>query len=162
MLYSQTDRDQALAMRKRRLLVVWVPAVLLLLTAIGSFVWYRINHDESGWIVTGLITILAGAYFIFFYGVYLRPALKYKRHLDYMLDGRKRVTEGILKEVSEAALDHDGIDCYSVMINIGEKDDPEDDRLFYLDAYKSMSEYQAGDRIRVESNDRLIASITRV
>ena len=49
---------------------------------------------------------------------------KYKRHLDYMLDGRKRVTEGILKEIAGVMQDRDGIDCFSVLINVGEKDDP--------------------------------------
>ncbi len=161
MLYSQADRDEALVMRKKRSLVVWIPTILILLLAIGSYVWYRLQHDESGWIVTGLITILGGAYCIFFYGVYLRPVLKYNKHLDYMLDGRKRETVGILKEVSDVAQDHNSIDCYTVLMNVGEKNDPEDDRVFYLDAFKSIAGFQAGDRIRVESNDRMIAGVTK-
>ena len=161
MLYSQSDRDAVLRQRKRRMLAVWIPTAILLLLSIAAFVWYRTNHDESGWIVSGLITILGGAYCIFFYGVYLRPILKYKKHLDYMLEGNKRVTEGYLKEITETVQDHDGIDCYTVLINVGEKNDPEDDRLLYLDAYKSMAGYQTGDRIRVESNDRMIASVTK-
>ena len=111
---------------------------------------------------SALFTILGGAYCIFFYGVYLGPLRKYKKHLDYMFDGRKRVTDGILKEISETLLDRDGIDCYSVMINIGEKDDPEDERLFYLDAYKSMSDFHIGDRVKIESNDRMIASVSKM
>lgn len=161
MLYTQADRDEVLAMRRRRLWVVWAPTALLMLLAIGSFVVYRLNHDETGWGITGLITILAGAYCIFLYGVYLRPVLKYKRHLDYMLDGRKRVTEGFVKEIGQTAQDRDGIDCYSVLLNVGEKNDPEDDRLFYLDAYKSLDGFQPGDRVTVESNDRMIASFTK-
>jgi len=58
--------------------------------------------------------------------------------------------------------DRDGIDCYSVWLNVGEKNDPDDDRLFYLDAYKSMDGFQPGDKIRIESNDRMIASITNL
>ena len=162
MLYTQTDRDEVLAMRKRRMLVVWVPTALLLLLAIGSFVYFRLNHNETAWGITGMITILAGAYCIFFYGVYLRPVLKYKRHLDYMLDGRKRVTEGTLKEIGETVQDRDGIDCYSVLLNVGEKDDPEDDRQFYLDAYKSLDGFHPGDRVIVESNDRMIAGVAKV
>ena len=159
MLYSQADRDTVLAIRQRRMLVVWIPTVLMLLLSIASFIGYRLQHNAGGWIVTGLLTILGGAYCIFFYGVYLRPMLKYKRHLDYMLDGLKRDITGTLKEVSDTAQDRDGIDCYTVMVNVGEKNDPEDDRLFYLDAYKSMAGFAVGDRIRVESNDRMIAGI---
>jgi hypothetical protein len=161
MLYSASERDQVLAMRKRRMLAVWLPTALMLLLSVGVFVWYRLNHDESGWIVSALLTILGGSYCIFFYGVYLRPVLKYKKHLDYMLKGRKRVTEGIFKEIGADVQDRDGLDCYPVRVNVGEKNDPEDDRQFYLDAYKSISGFQAGDRIRIESNDRMIASVSK-
>ncbi len=162
MLYTQNDRDEIMAMRRRRLWIVWAPTALLLLLAVGSFVFYRLNHNETGWGITGLITILAGAYCIFLYGVYLRPALKYKRHLDYMLDGRKRVTEGILKEIGDVVQDRDGIDCYSIMLNVGEKNEPEDDRQFYLDAFKSLDGFKPGDRVTVESNDRMIAAVTKI
>ena len=162
MLYSQSDRDEVIAKVKKRSMIVWAPAALMLLLAIAAFVIYRLRHDASGWIVSAILTILSGAYFIFFYGVYLGPMRKYKRHLDYMLDGRKRVTEGILKEIAEVMQDRDGIDCYSVLINVGEKDDPEDDRLFYLDAFKSMDGFQPGERVHIESNDRMIASVSKI
>jgi hypothetical protein len=162
MLYSQSDRDEVITRVKKRSMIVWVPAAAMLALAIAAFVLYRLRHDESGWIVSAAFTILGGAYAVFFYGVYLRPMRKYKRHLDYMLDGRKRVTEGILKEVSETVQDRDGVDCRCVLMNVGDKDDPEDDRLFYLDAFKSMEDFQAGDRVRIESNDRMIAGILKI
>lgn len=161
MLYSQEDRNTVVAKARRRSWVVWLPAVIFLALAILVFIWYRMNHDTSGWIFSALLTILAGGYFIFFYGVYLGPVLKYKKHLDYMLDGRKRETAGTLKEISETMLNRDGLDCYSVMINIGEKDNPEDDRQFYLDAFKSLDGFQIGDRIRIESNNRMIADVAK-
>ncbi len=161
MLYAETDRQEILSMRKRRMLFVWLPTAILFLVAVASFVYYRLNHDDGGWVVTGLITILSGAYAIFLYGVYLRPVLKYARHISYMLDGRKRVTTGIIKELSTTVLDRDGIDCYAVMLNVGQKDDPEDDRLFYLDTFKSMDGFQTGDTVTIESNDRMIASIQK-
>lgn len=162
MLYSQSDRDAVIAQVKKRSAVVWAPAALLLALAIAAFVFYRLRHNESGWIVSAIFTILGGGYTIFFYGVYLGPMRKYKKHVDYMLDGRKRVTEGILKEISQTVQDREGVDCYSVVINVGEKGDPEDDRQFYLDAYKSMADYQAGERVRIESNDRMIAGVNKI
>lgn len=162
MLYSQADRDAVLAVRNRRRLAVWLPTALVMALAVAAFVWYRLHHDESGWLVSGLLTFLGGAYGIFFYGVYLHPVQKYKRHLDYMLNGRKRVTEGVLIEISDVSMDHDGIDCYSVVLNVGDKNDPEDDRQFYLDAFKSMAGFQAGDRVRMESNDRMIAGVSKL
>ncbi len=162
MLYSQSDRDAVIARVKKRSAIVWTPAAVLLALAVAAFVFYRLRHDESGWIVSAIFTILGGGYAIFFYGVYLGPMRKYKKHLDYMLDGRKRVTEGILKEVTQTIQDREGVDCFSVLINVGEKNDPEDDRLFYLDAYKSMPSFQPGERVRIESNDRMIAGVTKI
>ena len=162
MLYSQADRDAAIAARRKRRLAVWLPTALVEALAIAVFVWFRLRHDETGWWASGLLTFIGGAYCIFFYGTYLWPVKKYKQHLDYMLDGRKRVTEGILREIAQDVQDHEGIDCYSVVINVGGKNDPEDDRQFYLDALKSITGFQAGDRVRVESNDRMIANVSKL
>ena len=46
-------------------MIVWAPAALLLALAIAAFVIYRLQHDASGWIVSAILTILGGAYFIF-------------------------------------------------------------------------------------------------
>ena len=104
MLYTETDRSQATAERAKRLWVVLVPTVLILLAAIATFVWYRLNRDASGWVLTGLITVVGGAYFIFFYDVYFKPVSIYKHHVDYMLDAHKRETVGLLKEIVDSGL----------------------------------------------------------
>ena len=110
-----------------------------------------------------LLTILGGAYAIFFYGVYLRPMRKYKKHLDYMLDGQKRVSEGILKaDQRRTVIDRDGIDCYTVEINVGEKDDPEDDRVFYLDALQIHGRVSAGRPDPCGEQRPLIAAVTKL
>lgn len=161
MLYSQADKDLVLAKLKKRAAVVWIPTAVLLALSIVTFILFRMRHSTNGWILSAVFTILGGGYCIFFYGVYLGPLRKYKKHLDYMLEGRKRETDGMLKEISETVMDKDGIDCYSVLLNIGEKNDPEDDRQFYLDAYKNLDGFEIGDRVHIESNDRMIASITK-
>ncbi len=159
MLYSEQDRAEVAAERVRRLWIVIVPTVVLLLASVGSFVWYRLRHDTSGWIWTGLLTLAGGSYFLFFQGVYLRPVSLYKRHVAYMLDGNKRETVGVLKEISVAVADKDGLDCRTVTMNVGDKDAPEDDRTFYLDALKTPPDLPAGSRVRVLSNDRMVAAL---
>jgi len=161
MLYSQAERDVIISKVKKRSALVWIPTAALLALSIASFVWFRLQHNTDDWFVTALLTILAGGYYIFFYGVYLGPLRKYKKHLDYMLDGRKRETVGTLTEISDTIMDKDGIDCYSVTLNIGDHNDPEDDRLFYLDAYKTLDGFKINDPVCIESNDRMIASVTK-
>ena len=43
-----------------------------------------------------------------------------------------------------------------------DKNDPEDDRLFYYDAYKPLPSMPIGTRVTVESNDRLVSSMKTV
>ena len=162
MLYSEADRSETAAELHKRRLRVFLPTALILALAIASFVWFRLHRDAGGWIWTGLITVLGGAYCIFFYDVYLHPVIVYKRHLDYMLDGRKRETVGLLGAFDDDVKDQNGMDCISFTVNVGEKNDPEDDRLFYLDALKGKPELLPGSRVRILSNDRMVAGIELV
>ena len=72
---------------------------------------------------------------------------------------RKRTTTGVYKFFSEDIYDRDGLECHSMLINIGEKNDPEDDRLFYYDAYKPAPAFEMGEKITVISNDKMVSSI---
>ena len=159
MLYTETDREQVKRERNKRLWVVLLPTAAFLLLAAASFIWFRLQHNVGGWIWSALITIIGGAYFLFFYEVYLRPVSQYRKHVDIMLDGRKRETLGILKEWSGEVSDHGGMDCMSLTINVGQRNDPEDDRLFFLEAQKTMPPIEVGTSVRVISNDRMVADI---
>ena len=161
MLYTQDDRANAAAQLKKRRLIVFIPGIAVLLLAVASFVWYRLNRDTGGWVVTALITVVGGAYMLFFGGVYLRPIRLYKRHVDLMLDGRTHETVGILKAVDGQLQDKDGIDCYAFTLNTGTGNDPNDDRLFYIDAFKGLPEATQGEHIKVVSNDRMVVSLER-
>lgn len=158
-MYTQEDWIDTNKMLKKRWAVTAIPAALVLIAAIVVFVVGRIHRSSSMWMLTSFLTILGGGYFLFFYGVSVRPARIYRRHLTFMMDGRKRVTTGVFKSFSEDLCDREGLECYAMMVNIGEKDDPEDDRLFYYDAYKPRPAFELGERITVESNDKMVSSI---
>jgi len=159
MLYTPADLEQARAEQTRRRLWVWLPAALLFAAAILSFVWFRLRHDVSGWWVTGLITILGGAYALFMNGVYLHPVTLYRRHLEYMLGDRLRETTGRLVSVNPVPADHEGLDCLSLVLNVGPADAAEDERLFYLDALKTLPACEPGAILRIHSNNRMVAGI---
>ena len=159
MLYSEVDRTMVKAELAKRRFRVITPTVVLVAFAIASFVWFRLHHNADGWVVTGLISLLGGAYFLFFYEVYQRPVALYKKHLDFMLDARKRETVGLLTSVNREVCDKNGLDCISFTVNVGEKNDPEDDRLFYLDVLRPMPDWPLGTRVCVFSNDRMVAGL---
>ncbi len=161
-MYTQEDMDRIKAIVKKRWLITACPSAVIVLAGIMLFVLGRIERSESMWIWTTILTIIGGGYFLFFYGVYVRPARIYRTHVNYMLNGRMRVTTGLFKSFAEEVSDREGVECHAMLLNVGEKDDPEDDRLFYYDALKPRPEMSIGTRVTVRSNDKMVSSMERV
>jgi len=156
-MYTQEDLHDISSMLRRRWRITVIPAVILAAVSIAVFVYGQLNRSDTLWKLTAFLSILGGGYFLFFYGVYVRPASIYRRHVIYMLQGRMRVTTGVFKSFSEDVSDRDGLQCHALMLNVGDKDDPEDDRLFYYDIHKPRPEMAIGDRVTVHSNDKMVA-----
>ena len=158
-MYSEKDWKEINQLLHQRWLITLVPFTIVFGAAVAIFVYGQLNRHETLWMLTSFLTLLSGGYFLFMFGVYLRPALIYRRNLHFLLEGRKRVTTGIFKEFSEDVSDRDGMEVYPMLLNVGERNDPEDDRLFYYDAYKPLPEMPIGSRVTVYSNDKLVSSI---
>lgn len=158
-MYTQDDLTNLNRMLKKRWCMVAIPAALVLTAAVAVFITGQLQRSEQLWKLATALTLIGGAYFLFFYGVSVRPALIYRKHLRYMLSGRKRTTTGIFKSFSEDISDREGLECHAMMINIGEKNAPEDDRLFYYDVYKARPSMPLGTRVTVESNDKMVCDI---
>lgn len=158
-MYSEKDWQEINQMLCKRWLITLIPSGIMLAAAIAVFVHGQLSRSEVLWMLTAALTLIGGGYLLFFYGVYVRPALIYRKNLRYLLTGRKRVTTGIFKEISEDVCDREGMEVYAMLLNVGEKNDPEDDRLFYYDAYKPLPEMPLGTRVTVQSNDKLVSSI---
>ena len=158
-MYQEADLQTVQTMKKKRLLVTFLPGAAVAAAGIIVFIFCQLQKQDWGWIVTCACTILGGSCIIFFYGVYLKPVLLYQRHLGNMLAGRKRETTGLLKGIDPQISVIDGLETYAVTVNIGGRDDPEDDRLFYYDALLGGLEMPLGTRVKIESNDRMIADI---
>lgn len=161
-MYTEEDHRQAEALLKKRMWIATLPAALIAVVGIVLFVIGRMQRSDSMWIATAVLTILAGVYFLFLYGVYARPVRLYRKHVEYMLGGRMRETCGVFKSFAEETSDREGLECHALFINVGDKDDPEDDRLLYYDAQKPRPEIPLGTRVKVLSNDKMIASFQRV
>jgi len=158
-MYTQEDQKNIDSLLAKRWWITTVPAVITLAAAIAIFVYGQLNRNDVLWMVTVALTLLGGGYFLFLYGVYVRPARIYRKHVYYMLNGRMRETTGVFKFLSEDMSDHDGLECYAMLVNVGEKNDPEDDRLFYYDACKERPTLSIGDHVTVLSNDKMVSSM---
>ena len=158
-MYTEADHNDVRAQLKKRWLVAALPSALLFLVAVAVFAVCQTRRQDWGWIFACAATIVSGAYLLFLYGVYVRPMRLYSRHIGYMLTGHQRETKGVLAEVSDRPVDKDGLDWYAVTVNVGEKGDPEDDRLLYYDALKGKLEIPLGTQVVALSNDKMISEI---
>ena len=158
-MYSQEDYTAIRRLLRKRWLIALIPATLLFLGACAVFVVYRLAHDTSGWIWSALLTFLAGTALWFLYNAYIRPVAAYRVHVNYMLKGPFRETEGFVSELEDTPCDKDGVTCRRLMVNIGDKADPEDDRLFYWDTLLGDFPCAVGDRVHVTSNDKMVANV---
>ena len=77
-----------------------------------------------------------------------------------LLLGKQGSLTGLLKELGEQVCEKNGIECRPVMINIGEKDDGKDDRLYYFDLKKEWpNDLLLGSRVTIVSNDMMVADV---
>ena len=157
-MYTHEDLQDIQMLLKKRWRMAVIPAVLILLAAVAIFVYGQLNRSDHLWKLTAALTILGGGYFLFVFGLYIRPARCYLVHVHYMLEGRKRTTTGVLKSFSEEISNRDGVECHAMMLNVGSTDDPEDDRLFYYDIHKPRPSCPVGTMVTVHSNDKMVAS----
>ena len=160
LMYTEADRLDASAQLARRRMLVYLPCGVAFAATVAIFVILQQRRLDWSWAVAAGLTVLFGSFLIFFQGVYVRPMALYRKHIGYMLDGRKRETTGVLKSFDDAC-DREGLDCHAMMLNIGERDEPEDDRLFYYDAFKPAPAIPLGNRVTVYSNDKMVAGMKR-
>ena len=158
-MYTREEQKQAAKQTRNRLLFSFVPAALLIVAAIVLFVLGPLDRTDDAWKLPALLTLVGGVYAIFFYGVLAKPMRSYSQHINYMLDGRLRETTGYLIDFSENPSERNGIECRAIMLNVGEKDDREDDRLFYYDAKKLPLPFEMGTKVTVTSNDMLVSAM---
>ena len=161
-MYKEETFAYVRAMWKKRWLVTALPTCLMLVLAIFTFTTGQMQRQEWGWIAACAASIVGGAYFIFMYGVYVRPAALYKQHVNHMLHGRLRETAGVLQDIAVTPCNQDGLDYYALTINVGELCAAEDERLLYYDALLGKPQIQTGTKVSAFSNDRKISQILMI
>ncbi len=160
-MYTQADREALRRENRKRAWITLVPGALLLAVGIGVFVACQQNRQDWGWVFACACTLFGGFYVLLMDGMYWKPARLYQRHVSHMLDGRKRETTGILQEMAIETTDKDGLACYALTVNVGEKGDAQDERLFYYDARMGRPDIPLGTLVTVQSNDKMVADIQK-
>lgn len=150
-MYDETDLNRAEEVVRKTRLLMLIPALLLL----GGVVWSFIVRIK--WL-TILLSILAGCWIIFIRQIFLLPRRGYRQHIDRALHDAKKEAEGRYLRMETTPVERDNVMYYAFYLNVGEKQDPADDRLFYYDAFKPLPCWQSGDRLHVISYDKFVSS----
>ena len=158
-MYSEAEVLALKAQLRKRRWIIAIPSFLLLAAAVALFVRFQHQRSESGWMISCAMSIVAGVVFFFLYSLHVTPLRLYLRHVQDMLTGLTRETSGILAEVAERPTDRDGLNWYALLVNIGDRNDPKDDRLFYYDALKGRPDMPVGTQVTIISHDKRIAEI---
>ena len=153
-MYTEQDYTDICNQLKRRWLALGIPAAVLFVAVIVSFV-FRIK-----WLTIAL-SVALGAFCIFSYGMLLSPVIAYRRHLDEVLHGKVRNTTGAFKEMESQPVMRDGVKYYPMMISVGDMENPEDDRLFYYDANLPRPDWKTGETLTVTAHDKSMGAWVR-
>ncbi len=150
-MYTESDYQSICSQYKKRSLSLWIPVAA---AAIAIFVLAILRVPE---VIVILSTILAGGAAIFVFGLYVKPVLAYKRHMNNCLHGRTHLVTGAFKEMEEVCVDRDGVSFWPMILNVGSMEDEEDDRLLYYDANLERPSFEKGQMLTVSAHDKAVA-----
>ena len=140
------------------------------LCAIGCIVFSFIYRDASSvhnpnemksQILTIAVTILWGSVVIFFWNMKLTPHLCYRRYLKESYSGLSRELVGQVVHFDTQATFRAHLYFYQLVINVGDPEDPNDERLLYWDARLQRPELQEGMQVTVRSHGNDIIGLHR-
>ncbi len=155
MLYSQNDIILNKKTKNKKLTVLLLITIILLSAIIVSFI------VRQKTITIGL-TIILGFFLTTYIGLIYIPVKRYERQLYEILNGRKRETSGFIKSIDDELLVREGIDCYQIIVKIGEDKSGDEDIILYLDGKKYFENINVGDPVKFLAFDRFIYSYEKL
>lgn len=154
-MYDKNDLSKARRSARNALLLMLLPAIPLL----GGVVWSFIVRVK--WL-TMLLSMLTGCWIVFIYHMVLVPRRAYLEHIESAMGRSQKEFEGRYTRMEETPVERNNVMYYAFYLNVGEKQDPEDDRLFYYDALKPLPGWKAGDRLHISSYDKFVSSYQKL
>ncbi len=152
-MYTEEDFAAVKKQKTRRLLCLWIP--LGVLSAV--IVALAVIRIPEVWV--SVLTILTGGSAIFAWGLFVSPVCAYYRHLDNVMHGRTHTVTGAFKEMDETPVERDGVEFYPMLINVGDLEDEEDDRLLYYDARLPRPDFVRGLMMTATVHDKAVGRI---
>ena len=155
-MYQATDYQENRSQLRARLIGVIVPAVALLVLFFAAFIlrWHEAVASAS--------LCLMCAVLIFGVSMLIAPVSAYGKHIEHALNGRTRKLQGTFQSMEDKAVGRDGVMFYPFVVNVGNPEEPEDDRLFYMDANLPRPDWKTGEMLEITSYDNRVTAWERV
>ena len=151
-MYTNESYQQNRAQLRARLYACGLPLLALFVLMLVSFF---VRWPEA---VTTLLCIIMFSAGILLYGMLISPVIAYGKHIYHALNGRTRKLQGVFVSMEEEAVGRDGVNFYPFIVNVGDKGDEEDDRLFYMDANLPRPDWKVGEKLEVTSYDNRVTA----
>lgn len=109
--------------------------------------------------LTVVLTILLGSAMLFGYDLLIKPLLRYRTHLRFVLGDSLRTMEGdyISHSTEESLID--GIRCTSLLVTDVDAEGEPCERLFYFDRELPFPDLAPGTPLRIRYYDRTVADM---
>lgn len=130
----------------------------------ASLIWRDASHmhnpnETPSQIITVAVTLVWGAIIIFFWSMKLSPRLSYRRYLREIHSGISRDVEGVIVSMDEDTAFREGLNFYRMIVNVGDLNEEEDERVLYWDAQLGRPELSVGDSVAVRAHGNDIISL---
>lgn len=151
-MYTNESYQQNRAQLRTRLWVCGLPVLALITLMLVSFF---LRWPEA---LTVALSILGFGSGVLLYGMFISPVIAYGKHVHHALNGRTRSLQGVFVSMEEAPVGRDGVQFYPFVINVGDKGEEEDDRLFYMDANMPRPDWRVGEMLEITSYDNRVTA----
>jgi len=151
-LFPPSDLETIQAQLKKRWIILLTVTALVGAVIIAAAFW----RNEA---LTISMTIAMGAAFIFCFDLLLKPLHCYKKHLNNVMSGRRRVVTLPYMGISEDVNLVEGVRYRTLLcLDYDGKGRPYD-RMFYYDAEKAAPEFAPETQVTVVHHDLDVADI---
>lgn len=148
-MYTQNDIDSVNAQMKKRVMVWWIPKILVLSALVYSFI-IRIQ-----WLSGALFSLLAIMIY-FSVTMSILPVKRYKEFLNNAVHGKNRVDTLRFDTLDQETVEREGVRFYPVTMRADTLKEELDERQFYWDANLSLPDWTQGSYLKLTSHERMI------
>ena len=150
-MYQEEDYSMIKKHVTRLQLCLWIPFGLIFIGILLLFLILRIPNT-----LTTILTIILFGAAIFVFDYYIMPQIKYQKHIDHALHGRKRNLNGYFVSMESIADKKEGVYFYPMMVYTDPDEQEDSLRLLYYDANLLRPAWEKDQKLDLTIYDKYV------